>query len=80
MTLSAPSEKQGPAILNNAAQEARQSPLPQSREIGDVTPGTGATRSTITSREAPTTKSWAHFVAGGFVLSLLVFASIRALL
>ncbi|KAF2150473.1 mitochondrial carrier [Myriangium duriaei CBS 260.36] len=42
-----------------------QSPIPQSRELGDNLPGPGQNASTVTLKSAPTQKSWAHFVAGG---------------
>jgi len=50
----------------------------QSRELGEVGPGAGAGSAerergsyaaTIASKPAPVAKSWAHFVAGGYVKS-----------
>ncbi|KAI9670766.1 MAG: hypothetical protein M1817_003876 [Caeruleum heppii] len=43
----------------------RQSPLAQSRETGDVVPDASTAPASITPKESPVDKSWAHFVAGG---------------
>ncbi|MCJ1473445.1 hypothetical protein MMC13_002096 [Lambiella insularis] len=39
--------------------------LPQSREAGDVIHGKDVESSSVRRNEAPVTKAWAHFVAGG---------------
>ncbi|KAI9748750.1 MAG: hypothetical protein M4579_007129 [Chaenotheca gracillima] len=48
-----------------SGQSVRQTPLPQSRETGDVVPDARGIRASVAPRELPVAKSWAHFVAGG---------------
>ncbi|EON67663.1 hypothetical protein W97_06806 [Coniosporium apollinis CBS 100218] len=51
--------------LPHTTSTALQSPLPQSRETGDVTPQKQPDGTPITTRDSPFAKSWAHFIAGG---------------
>jgi hypothetical protein len=49
--------------------------LPQARETGLVIPeGPSKNATTVTTKDEPVAKPWAHFVAGGYVDRSLVVA------
>ncbi|KAI9703289.1 MAG: hypothetical protein M1836_007855 [Candelina mexicana] len=51
--------------IQDQQSKLHQTPSVQSREAGDVLPGISPHGTSITKRESPVAKSWAHFVAGG---------------
>lgn len=59
------SSSQGRHTLGATVQTLEQSPLPQSRETGEVLPQTKADGTPIAGKPVGVAKSWAHFVAGG---------------
>lgn len=50
------------------AQVFATTPLNQSRETGEILPGSRIDDGSIAKHEKPVAKPWAHFVAGGYVL------------
>lgn len=50
------------------AQTSAITPLTQSRETGEVVPGSRIDDGPIAKQNRPEAKPWAHFVAGGYAL------------
>jgi len=69
MTLSSASQGSSQDINKSVV---TQSPLTQSRETGDAVPQQLPSSSQLKSTPAPAQKSWAHFVAGGYVVLMMI--------
>ena len=70
MTISHTLGKFAPAQIQGPTPGSDEVSLTQLKEIEDVIPSIQCSRTTITEREGHVAKPWAHFVAGGYLLSL----------
>ena len=62
-----------PTVVGSRAsanvQTSATTPLIQSRETGEVVPGSRIDVEPIAKQERPEAKPWAHFVAGGYAMA-----------